>query len=72
MVGKLFEFQEKAILQLIDLTTGNHKQVTTVKAPTGSGKTIILINYIDEYLSKISNNTAFIWLCPGKVNIPMF
>lgn len=66
MVGKLFEFQEKAILQLIDLTTGNHKQVTTVKAPTGSGKTIILINYIDEYLSKISNNTAFIWLCPGK------
>lgn len=66
MVGKLFEFQEKAILQLIDLTTGNHKHVTTVKAPTGSGKTIILINYIDEYLSKISNNTAFIWLCPGK------
>lgn len=66
MVGKLFEFQEKAILQLIDLTTGNHIQVTTVKAPTGSGKTIILINYIDEYLSKISNNTAFIWLCPGK------
>lgn len=66
MVGKLFEFQEKAILQLIDLTTGNNKQVTTVKAPTGSGKTIILINYIDEYLSKISNNTAFIWLCPGK------
>lgn len=66
MVGKLFEFQEKAILQLIDLTTGNHKQVTTVKSPTGSGKTIILINYIDEYLSKISNNTAFIWLCPGK------
>ncbi len=62
----LFNFQEEAVLNLIDLTTGNHKQVVTVKAPTGSGKTIILINYIDEYLSNVNKNTAFIWLCPGK------
>ena len=61
-----FEFQEKAVLTLIDLTTGAHKQTVTVKSPTGSGKTIILINYIDEYLSKIDSNTAFVWLCPGK------
>lgn len=60
-----FDFQEKAVLSLIDLTTGAHKQTITVKSPTGSGKTIILINYIDEYLSKIDSNTAFIWLCPG-------
>lgn len=63
---QLFDFQEKAVLSLIDLSTGNHKQTITVKSPTGSGKTIILINYIDEYLSKIDNNTAFVWLCPGK------
>jgi type III restriction enzyme len=25
-----------------------------------------LIDYIDEYLSKINSKTAFIWLCPGK------
>ena len=62
----LFDFQEEAVLNLIDLTTGNHKQVVTVKAPTGSGKTIILINYIDEYLSNVNKNTAFVWLCPGK------
>ena len=62
----LFDFQEKAVLSLIDLTTGVHKQTITVKSPTGSGKTIILINYIDEYLSKINNKTAFVWLCPGK------
>jgi type III restriction enzyme len=37
-----------------------------VKSPTGSGKTIILIDYIDEYLSKVNSKTAFIWLCPGK------
>lgn len=63
---KLFDFQEDAILKLLDLSTGNHKQTITVKAPTGSGKTIILINYICDYLDKINRNIAFIWLCPGK------
>lgn len=63
---KLFDFQERAVLELIDLTVNGKKQVITVKSPTGSGKTIILINYIDEYLNKINKKTAFIWLCPGK------
>lgn len=63
---ELFDFQEKAVLNLIDLTTDGHKQVVTVKSPTGSGKTILLINYIDEYLTKVNRKTAFIWLCPGK------
>ena len=40
--------------------------MVTVKAPTGAGKTIILIKYIDEYLNNTDNNTAFVWLCPGK------
>ena len=62
----LFNFQEEAVLKLIDLTGENNRQVVTVKSPTGSGKTIILINYIDEYLSNINKKTAFIWLCPGK------
>lgn len=63
---KLFDFQEQAVINLIGLTTGNHKQAVIVKSPTGSGKTIILIHYICEYLDKIDRNTAFIWLCPGK------
>jgi len=63
---KLFDFQEKAVINLIDLSIGSHKQTVIVKSPTGSGKTIILINYICEYLDKISRDTAFIWLCPGK------
>lgn len=63
----LFDFQEKALLELINLTATNQsKQTIVVKSPTGSGKTILLINYIDEYLNKIDRNTAFIWLCPGK------
>lgn len=63
----LFQFQEKAVLNLIDMTTdSNEKQTIVMKAPTGSGKTIILIDFVDEYLSKVNSNTAFIWLCPGK------
>lgn len=63
----LFAFQEKAVIRLIDLTTkSNAKETVVMKAPTGSGKTIILIDYVDEYLSNVDKKTAFIWLCPGK------
>lgn len=67
---ELFEFQEKAVINLLDLTTKRDgKQTIVMKAPTGSGKTIILIDYVDKYLSNVSENTAFIWLCPGKGNL---
>lgn len=71
MVGgidiNLFDFQEKAVLKLIDLVADKRsKQTIIMKSPTGSGKTIILIDFIEEYLSKIDSKTAFIWLCPGK------
>lgn len=63
----LFEFQEKAVNVLLNVTAKpDSKEVITVKSPTGSGKTIILIDYIDKYLSKVNSKTAFIWLCPGK------
>ena len=62
-----FDFQERTIMQLLDMTTDSRsKQTIVVKSPTGSGKTIILIGYVDEYLNKVNANTAFIWLCPGK------
>lgn len=63
----LFDFQEKAVLNLLDFSTGsNSKQTVVMKAPTGAGKTVILIGYVDEYLNKVNSNTAVIWLCPGK------
>ena len=63
----LFDFQEKAVLKLIDLVGDeNSKQTIIMKSPTGSGKTIILIDFVEEYLDKVDDNTAFIWLCPGK------
>jgi len=63
----LFDFQDAAVMKLLDLTTDSRsKQTIVVKSPTGSGKTIILISFVDEYLNKVNANTAFIWLCPGK------
>ena len=53
---KLFDFQEKAVINLIDLSIGSHKQTITVKSPTGSGKTIILINYICNYFKNFLCN----------------
>lgn len=63
----LFDFQEKAVLKLLDIVTDSRsKQTVVIKSPTGSGKTIMLIDFIEEYLSKVNGRTAFIWLCPGK------
>lgn len=63
----LFDFQEKCSLYLIDKVGKiDSKQTITVKAPTGAGKTVILLDFIDKYLNMVNQNTAFIWLCPGK------
>ena len=65
---ELFDFQEEASLKLIEITSNKEsKQTVLMKAPTASGKTIILIDYIDKYLNNVNSNTAFIWLCPEKV-----
>ena len=62
-----FEFQDNCVEFLIDKTLDPaSKQVITVKAPTGAGKTVMLIKYVDEYLKNTNGNTAFVWLCPGK------
>lgn len=63
----LFDFQEKTVMKLLDITSDSRsKQTIVVKSPTGSGKTIMLIGFVDEYLNKVKSETAFIWVCPGK------
>ncbi len=67
---KEYDFQNECVDYLVDKTfDAESKQVITVKAPTGAGKTVILIKYIDEYIKNSTNNTAFIWLCPGSGNL---
>ena len=62
---RLKEFQEKAIDFLLDKTLNdNSKYRIILKSPTGSGKTIILISYIERYLN--FSDSVFCWFCPGK------
>lgn len=65
-----YEFQENCVDFLYDKTTAEGtKQIVTVKAPTGAGKTVILVKYVDTYLKNTDGKTAFVWLCPGKGNL---
>lgn len=65
-----YEFQNDCVEYLIDKTAStDSKQIITVKAPTGAGKTVILIKYVDEYLKNTYRQTAFVWLCPGNGNL---
>ena len=68
----LFDFQNYAVSFLLDTTSDpDTKQTVIVKSPTGSGKTMMLIDYIDKYLNIVNPNTAFIWFCPGKGDLEM-
>lgn len=40
-----------------------HEEVV-LYAPTGSGKTVLVSRFIDDYLDE-NPNTVFLWLCPG-------
>ena len=62
-----YEYQDDCVEYLFDKTTStNSKNIITVKAPTGAGKTVILIKYVNFYFNNTNGKTAFIWLCPGK------
>lgn len=66
----LFKFQEDCSIFLVDtVAKKDSRQTITVKAPTGAGKTVILVDFIDKYLDAVNKNTAFIWLCPGSGNL---
>lgn len=62
---KLKDFQIDTVNKLLDATSVGIKKEVLVQAPTGSGKTIILVSYIEEYL-KENNKAIFVWLTPGK------
>jgi len=61
----LVKFQEDCVSYLLDETSKNHRENIIVKSPTGSGKTIMLIAYIDRFIEFVHENIAFIWLTPG-------
>jgi len=64
---ELFDFQTDAKNYLLDKTTdSNAKRKIILKSPTGSGKTIMLLSYVEDYLANIDNEMIFAWLTPGK------
>lgn len=63
---KLKNFQEDAVDFLFTKTTdSNSKPKIIMQSPTGSGKTIILVAYIEKHLDFHKNN-VICWFCPGK------
>ena len=63
----LANFQIKAISDLMSAMQEPNKEIV-LKSCTGSGKTIILTHFMDEYF-KSKSRTVFIWLTPGKGNL---
>ena len=49
---KLKDFQINTVNKLLDATSIGSKKEVLLQAPTGSGKTIILLSYIEEYLKE--------------------
>ena len=65
MIGvKKIDFQDKCVDKMISLSN-TAKEGIIVKSPTGSGKTIILLKYIEAYFNNFKEDTVFIWFCPG-------
>lgn len=66
MVGiDTLDFQDEVTSWLLEKTSiGSNKKIL-IQSPTGSGKTIMMIDYIDNYLDSYSN-TIFVWLTPGE------
>ncbi|MDD3230221.1 MAG: DEAD/DEAH box helicase family protein [Oscillospiraceae bacterium] len=60
----LANFQLTAIASLMEGMISDKREVI-LKSCTGSGKTIILTHFMDEYI-KGNANTVFVWLTPGK------
>ncbi|RRD92959.1 DNA helicase [Clostridiales bacterium COT073_COT-073] len=67
MIGiTLKKFQQEAVDFLFDKTTdSNSKPEIVMQSPTGSGKTIILVAYIEKYLD-FYKDSVICWFCPGK------
>ena len=64
MIITLANFQLKAIASLMEGMVSPKREMV-LKSCTGSGKTIILTHFMDEY-RKSTYNTVFVWLTPGK------
>lgn len=62
----LKEFQQNMVDKLLGFTAPEYGvNELIIKSPTGSGKTISLLSWIDKYISSTHDNVAFVWFTPG-------
>lgn len=61
-LAELYDFQTKHEENLLH-KCADHEEIV-LSAPTGSGKTVMVCKFIDDYLDE-NPNTVFLWLCPG-------
>lgn len=60
--AKLYDFQAQHEENLLNKCADHEEMILC--APTGSGKTVLVCKFIDDYLDE-NPNTVFLWLCPG-------
>ncbi|MBM0807584.1 MULTISPECIES: DEAD/DEAH box helicase [Staphylococcus] len=62
----LKNFQQDVVTKLLSFISPEYPYKNLmIKAPTGSGKTLILLSWINEYIQSTDDNVAFIWFTPG-------
>ena len=63
---ELKDFQKNVVDKLLSFTAPEYGvNELVIKAPTGSGKTICLLSWINDYISTTHDNVAFVWFTPG-------
>lgn len=63
---ELKKFQQKLVNKLLKFTAPEYGvDEMVIKSPTGSGKTITLLDWINTYISSTHDNVAFVWFTPG-------
>lgn len=79
----LFQFQEKAVQQLLDYTIDGLQVVRSqtqvlLESPTGSGKTVMAAALLDRLVDAVklrpglNDNIAFIWFAPNTLHLQSY
>lgn len=75
MIIKNLRYKEKAIAKLLDIANelleAKNNDSIILKAPTGSGKTIIIADFLLQFVSNRKDNRtfSFIWAAPRKLHL---
>ena len=61
----LKDFQDKLVNDVEKSLLTSDKKKFVIKAPTGSGKTIMLLKIMEDMIDNFEEDLAFVWLTPG-------